>query len=150
MYFWRFYLEFSTYFLHWVPKLFHEDRYTPTFGSISCNVTHKNFKLQYLEFGKWYRDDRPLYECQILRHWEKCVNLQLDFSVKMKRKLAVSSNFQRKNYMETIDFRISFHTLKFRVNLRCSLHTCLRFEIGSFQERKLRNLTTFRLSTVNY
>ena len=78
-------------------------------------------------------------------HWEKCVNLHLVFSVKMKRKLAVSSNFQRKNYMETIDFRISFHTLKLRVNLRCSLHTCLRFEIGSFQERKLRNMTNLHL-----
>ena len=57
----------------------------------------------------------------------------------------VSSNFQKKNYMETIDFRISFHTLKLRVNLRWSLHTCLRLEIGSFQERKLRNMTNLHL-----
>ena len=30
------------------------------FGSVICDVTHGNFKLQYLEFGKWYRDGWPL------------------------------------------------------------------------------------------
>ena len=75
-YFWRLrpYLEFLTYFLHQVPKLIQiYVKYIPqyfvpqTFGSISCDATHWNFKLRYLELGKWYkvRDGWPLYESQI-------------------------------------------------------------------------------------
>ena len=67
------YLEFYRYFWGFWPYLesgglFFINGPNFKFGP-NCDVTYGNFKLWYLEFGKWYRDGWPLYESQILRRF---------------------------------------------------------------------------------
>ena len=62
--------------LIWCQNMTHSNF---TFHNNKRNVTYENFKLWYLEFGKWHSIDWPLYESQILNHLINMIFLRWKF-----------------------------------------------------------------------